>query len=122
MPEDAEEYHLNPDGTLMVLTRGADDWTQVGSMQLARFANAEGLEHIGRGVYATTVVSGEAQLGVPGQGGNGSLIAGSLEDSSVDLSEEMVDLIVAQRIYSLGLKIVQTADEMQYLANQLLGR
>ena len=122
VPATADDYYFNPDGALLVRTSGSADWVEVGRLQLATFPNPEGLEHLGRGVYVAGVASGAAQLGTPGQGASGSLVAGALEGASVDLSEEMVDLITSQRLYSLGLKIVQTADEMQSLSNQLLGR
>lgn len=122
LPEGTEDYHFNPDGSLVVRLAGGDAWVEAGRVQLATFANAEGLEHAGRGVYLAGAASGEPRLAPPGEGAGGQLVTSSLEDSSVDLGEEMVDLITAQRLYTLGLKIVQTADEMQSLSNQLLGR
>lgn len=122
IPDDATDYRLNPDGTLMVQRAGADTWTEMGRLQLATFANPEGLEHTGRGIYVAGEASGAAQLAAPGEDTAGQLVAGAIEESTVDLGEEMVELITAQRLYALGLKIVQTADEMQGLANQLIGR
>ena len=122
VPADAQDYYFTADGVLLARENDSTDWVEVGRLQLATFANPEGLEHVGRGVYLASEASGVARLGAPGEDMNGQLVAGALEDASVDLSEEMVELITAQRLYSLGLKIVQTADEMQSLANQLLGR
>lgn len=121
VPEGAEELAFHSDGTLAVRMPGSDVWQAVGPVQLARLPNPEGLEHQGRGVYVATASSGEAVLGSPGEGGYGRLVMRALEDSSVELSEEMTELIIAQRIYSLGVRLVQTADDMQQLANQLLG-
>jgi len=121
VPEKASDFHFNPDGSLMVRD-DAGNWTVAGTLQLAVFNNPEGLEHIGHGVYLASADSGNATVLAPGQPGSGQLVAGALEDSSVELSQEMVDLIAAQRLYSLGVKVVQTADDMQALANQLAGR
>jgi len=120
IPEDAEDYHVNPDGTVVVRASGSNDWTEAGRVQLAVFPNPEGLEHAGAGVYVSSEASGEPLVVAPGQSGAGRVIAEALEDSSVDLGEQMVELLVAQRMYSVGLKVVQTADEMQQLINQVL--
>lgn len=122
IPATAQDYYFTSDGTLRARESDSADWVEVGRLQLATFANPEGLEHIGKGVYLASEASGAARFSAPGEDISGQLVAGALEDASVDLSEEMVELITAQRLYSLGLKIVQTADEMQSLANQLLGR
>lgn len=121
VPEGAQDYAFQADGTLTVRMPGQDGWQPVGALQLARVPNPEGMVHVGRGVYVPTEASGAAVAAAPGQGGAGALAPGALEGSSVDLSEAMTDLIVAQRIYSLGVRLVQTADDMQRLANQLLG-
>lgn len=117
---DVADYKIGEDGTVSVLPAGSDEWTDVGVITLATFANPEGLEHVGRGIYISSVASGEPAVAVPGQGRSGTLVTRALEQSSVQLSDEMVDLIAAQRLYSLGVKIVQTADEMQSMANQLI--
>jgi flagellar basal body rod protein FlgG len=59
---------------------------------------------------------------MPGAEGRGTIVAGALEGSAVDLAEEMVDLVLAERAYSLSVRLAQTADEMQSLANQLVSR
>lgn len=120
--EDVESYQVSEDGTVSVRARGSDEWTDVGRITLATFPNPEGLEHVGKGIYVAGVASGQAAVAAPGEGAGAQLVVGALEESSVQLGDEMVDLITAQRLYSLGVKIVQTADEMQSLANQLVGR
>ena len=122
IPETAEEYRVSENGTVSMRAAGSDAWTDAGRIGLATFANPEGLEHVGKGIYLAGVASGPAAVAAPGEGASGKLIVGALEESSVEIGDEMVDLLTAQRLYSLGVKIVQTADEMQSLANQLLGR
>jgi flagellar basal-body rod protein FlgG len=122
IPEGTEEYRIGSDGTVSLRAKDSDAWTDAGKIGLATFPNPEGLEHAGKGIYVAGTASGQATVAAPGAGANGELVVGALEDSSVELGDEMVDMITAQRLYSLGVKIVQTADEMQSLANQLVGR
>ncbi|MHB0874960.1 MAG: flagellar hook-basal body protein [Anaerolineae bacterium] len=122
VPETVDEFRLSDDGIVTVRAKGSDEWTEAGRITLATFPNREGLEHVGKGIYVAGVASGEATVSAPGEGPGGAIVVGALEESSVAIGDEMVDLLTAQRLYSLGVKIVQTADEMQSLANQLIGR
>ncbi len=118
VPQDATEINIAADGT--VVTTGADgSQTEIGTIQTARFANAAGLEALGAGLYQANERSGEAQLGTPGGDGYGELLAGSLEGSNVDVAEELIAMIMAQRSYELTSKAISTADEMLQFTNQL---
>jgi len=88
-------------------------------VQLARFINPNGLESMGANLYTETPASGAPQLGNPGSNGYGSLQQGSLEMSNVQIVEEMVNLIMAQRAYEVNSKAVQAADEMLQQGNNL---
>lgn len=90
-----------------------------GKIRLANFTNPAGLEAIGQNLYRPTEASGQATPGDPGQGGLGTLQQRYLERSNVQVVEEMVNLIVAQRAYELSAKVVQAADEMLGQANNL---
>lgn len=83
----------------------------IGQVALAVFTNPEGLERAG-GVWRQTANSGLAQVGVGGQGGRGTLSAGTLEMSNVDLAEEFTRLIVAQRGFQGNARVITTADEV----------
>jgi len=74
---------------------------------------------IGRNLYLATASSGEAQLGTPGLGGFGTLAQGFLETSNVQIVEEMVRMISAQRAYEINAKAITTADEMMSMANNM---
>jgi len=92
--------------------------TQSFRVQLARFANPAGLQSIGGNLYAETAASGTPELGQPGEQGFGSTVQGYVESSNVNIVEEMVALIVAQRAYEINSKSIQTSDEMlQNVAN-----
>ncbi len=92
--------------------------TQGYRLTLARFANPAGLQSLGGNQYSETAASGTPETGSPGEQGFGSTIQGYIESSNVNIVEEMVALIVAQRAYEINSKSVQSSDEMlQNVAN-----
>ncbi|MEY6431890.1 flagellar hook protein FlgE [Thioalkalicoccus limnaeus] len=82
----------------------------VGQVALYNFANPQGLQPVGDSAWVETPESGVALVGAPGVGGLGRLESGALEESNVDLTEELVNLIQAQRNYQANAKTIQTAD------------
>ena len=101
-----------------VSTRGSSG-TQTFKVTLVRFANAAGLEALGRNLYRETAASGTPEIGNAGENGFGTMQQGYLEMSNVKVVEEMVNLIIAQRAYEVNAKSVQAADEMMQLSNNL---
>lgn len=90
----------------------------LGQIALAAFANPAGLEKLGGSLYTSSVNSGEAQIGIAGQGGRGTLAGGTLEMSNVDLAQEFTNLIVAQRGFQANSRIITASDEvLQDLVN-----
>ncbi len=110
---------ISSDGRVSCKPAGSDQPQQVGQITLARFVNPAGLEAIGKNLYRVTAASGDAIEGNPGEEGAGTLIQSALEMSSVQIVEEMVDMIVAQRAYESNSKAVTTADSMLETANGL---
>ena len=84
----------------------------IGQIALATFSNDRGLEKAGDNTYVETNNSGQANIGESGVAGKGSLLAGALEMSNVDLSEQMTDMIVTQRGFQANSKTIQTADTL----------
>ena len=80
----------------------------IGQVILASFANMQGLTPVGNTNWVESFASGEPVIGTPGSGTLGSLESGSLEDSNVDLTAELVNLIVAQRNYQANAKTIET--------------
>ena len=119
IPSDATAITVGSDGTVSVLQGDGSPATTIGNITLARFPNPSGLQGIGRNLYMPTDSSGEATTGTPGTGGMGTLRQAALEMSNVDIVEEMVNLIVAQRAYEINSKAIQTADNMLQLANNI---
>ena len=84
----------------------------IGQIALASFANDRGLEKAGDNTYVESNNSGMARIGESGVAGKGTLMAGALEMSNVDLSEQMVDMIVTQRGFQSNAKTITTADTL----------
>jgi flagellar basal-body rod protein FlgG len=114
----ARELFLIPDGTIMGKL-GANEAEVLGRIQLSRFVNPEGLERAGDNLLAATAASGPPITGTPGQAGLGTLIPGSVEASNVDVADELVRVLQAQRAYQVNLRALRTADEMIQVANDL---
>jgi flagellar hook protein FlgE len=91
----------------------------LGQVLLANFNNPAGLDAIGDSLLAVSADSGAAVTGVPGQGGRGVLLSGALEASNVDLGQEFVNMILAQRSFQLSSRVITVADEMYTVATGL---
>lgn len=118
IPSTATTISIGASGIVSV--RNADgSLTEVGQIELAKFLNSAGLNSIGRNLYLQTPSSGEPVTGTPGLDGFGTISQGFLEMSNVNVVEEMVNLIAAQRAYEVNSKAIQTADEMLQKANEL---
>jgi flagellar hook protein FlgE len=104
-------FTIGPDGTITgSFTNGKTQ--ALGELALANFANGNGLQLSGNTDYSPTLASGPAVVGVPGEGGLGTLSGGSLELSNVDIATEFANLIVAQRGYEADAKAVTTFDQI----------
>jgi flagellar basal-body rod protein FlgG len=88
-------------------------------LQLARFANPAGLQSLGGNLFSETPASGVPEIGNPGETGFGTVLQGYLETSNVNVVEEMVAMILAQRAYEINSKSIQTSDEMLQRVSQL---
>ena len=112
-----ESFALSNDGTITgVYSNGLRK--PIGQLALATFANPSGLTKAGNSAYRVGDNSGNALVGTAGTGGRGTLTAGALEMSNVDLSEEFTGLIVAQRGFQANSKVITASDEiLQDLVN-----
>jgi flagellar hook protein FlgE len=106
-----QSFSIATDGTIMgSFSNGAKQ--AVGQIAMAKFTNPGGLEKAGNSEYRVSANSGNAVLGTAGAGGFGSVTAGSLEMSNVDLSQEFTNLIVAQRGFQANARIITTSDQV----------
>ncbi|AIR65956.1 flagellar hook protein FlgE [Cedecea neteri] len=110
-PGDLTSYQINDDGT--VVGNYSNEQSQLlGQIVLSNFANPEGLQSQGDNVWTASNSSGVALLGLAGTGNFGTLTSGALESSNVDLSKELVNMIVAQRNYQSNAQTIKTQDQI----------
>jgi len=119
IPEDAIEIMLGNDGMISVRLAGEVETMEIGQLELARFVNPAGLRAMGSNLFIETDASGPPILGVPGEDGMSQVRQGILEMSNVQVVEEMVSMIIAQRAYEANSRGVQTADDFLRIANTL---
>ena len=120
VPEDTVSINIGTDGTVSVIQAGnAAAPTELGIIEMAYFPNPAGLEALGRTLFRETEASGDPVVGIAGQDGLGTLTQGFLEMSNVNVVDEMVALIIAQRAYEANSKAVTTSDTMLGIVNNL---
>jgi len=119
IPMDTQSVMISRDGMVSVKVVGSNDPQEVGQIELSRFLNPAGLKSIGQNLYERTGASGEPIIATAGLDGLGELAQGFLESSNVDVVEEMVNMIQAQRAYEINSKTIKTADDMMGLVNNL---
>jgi flagellar basal-body rod protein FlgG len=120
VPQGTQSIVVAPDGTVSGLQPGQSQPVQLGQLQVAQFVNPAGLRAIGDNFLVETFASGPAELSVAGQFGRGQIRQGMLEGSNVNVVEELVEMIEAQRAYEINSKMVSAVDEMLRNANQTL--
>lgn len=118
LPTGYKDLTIGNDGTVTVITSGSSTPQQIGQIELYDFVNPDGLQPIGDNLYLSTVSSGSATSGTPGSNGYGQLRQGQLEGSNVNVVEEMVNLIEAQRAFEMTSKAVSTEDNMMEYLNK----
>lgn len=114
---DVKDVIIDESG-LITVKRTDDTLEEIGSLSISTFVNPAGLENVGRNLYKVSMASGEA-VDAAEDGSGGGILQGYLEASNVQVVEEMVKLIQAQRAYEINSKSIQTADEMLGMANNL---
>jgi flagellar basal-body rod protein FlgG len=121
IPQDATDLRIERNGR--VVANIADQkGIELGNIELVSFANASGLEAMGDNLFRGTEASGRVQVGTPGEQGLGTLQQGFLEASNVQLVDELVTMMMAQRGFEMNSKVVQAADQMLAITNQLFSR
>jgi len=119
IPDNAEQIEIGIDGNVYAKLYAQEELQNLGQITLVRFINPAGLRSMGQNLYEATFASGPPQVGVPNEQAYGRLLQGYLESSNVNVIEEMVSMIIAQRAYEINSKSVQAADDMMNTANTL---
>jgi len=119
IPPNTITITVGNDGTVTALVAGSQTPTQVGTIQLANFVNAAGLQAKGENLFLETASSGAPQVNQPNSNGLGALNQGFVETSNVSVTEELVNLITAQRAYEINSRSIQSSDQMLQKLTQL---
>jgi flagellar basal-body rod protein FlgG len=120
IPGDATNISISADGIVSATTPGDVEPQELGQISLTRFVNPRGLTPIGENFSIESQASGEPIISVPGVEGAGRLVQGALEASNVNVVQELVEMIEAQRAYEVNSKSISATDEMlRYLSNKL---
>jgi flagellar basal-body rod protein FlgG len=119
IPSDTRKLDMLPDGRVMALLGDSEDPVELGQIELAAFPNASALTAAGENLYVAPPAAGEVQIAAPGELGMGSLRQGFLESSNVQLTDELVTMMVAQRAFELNARVVQAADQLLSITNGL---
>lgn len=119
VPTDAVSVSIEKDGGVNI-TDSSGALSVVGTIQLARFPNPSGLSNEGSNLLSVTEASGTPTTGTPGENGFGSIQAGFLEKSNVQMVTELVNLITAQRAYEINSRAIKVGDDMLQTANNIV--
>ena len=112
LPSDTVSITVSQDGVVSILQGSNTTPTTIGTIEISRFINPAGLLAIGKNLFLQTDASGDPITGQPGLEGRGTMQQGFLENSNVNVVEELANLIIAQRAFDTNSKSVQTSDEM----------
>lgn len=117
IPSDAMEISIAEDGSVKAMYEGENGEVTLGTIDVVDFGNPNGLRALGGNLYMATPESGEP---IPIESDDGLVIKqGFIEGSNVDVAEELVNMIMAQRAFEMTSKVVETADETMQMVNNL---
>jgi flagellar basal-body rod protein FlgG len=119
IPADAAGIEIAPSGEVRIIQGLNDPPRQIGQIDLATFINPAGLKALGKNLFAPTPASGQPVNVRPGLQGSGYLAQGQIESSNVNIVDEMVNMISAQRSYETNSKVIQASDQMLQTINGL---
>ncbi len=118
LDENMRNISISRNGEINVID-STERTTTLDEISLVKFVNPAGLKPIGDNLYIETEYSGPPIFGTPGTNGFGEIYQGYMESSNVDIVEEMINMITAQRAYEINSKTVKTIEEMMTIVNQL---
>lgn len=119
IPANSAGIVIAPNG--VVNSRDAEGkMSQIGQIELVNFVNPSGMLALGGNLYQASESSGAPAQGVPGAPGFGNIEQGHLEASNVNVVNEMVNMIQAQRAYEMNSKVIQSADQMMQVSNNVV--
>lgn len=119
IPSNAVGIEITPSGEVSVSLNQQTAPQQIGQIDIVTFINPSGLKSMGKNLFTQTGASGIPSTVRPGLNASGYLAQGQLEGSNVNIVDEMVNMITAQRAYETNSKVIQSADQMLQSVNNL---
>jgi flagellar basal-body rod protein FlgG len=120
VPANMTGFNVSKDGVVTaVINNQSNAPVQLGNVQLANFINPAGLQSLGDNLFAETNASGAPQVSAPGSNGIGMINQNYVESSNVNITEELINMIQAQRAYEINSRSIQTSDQMLQKLTQL---
>ena len=120
VPENASTVTIGTDGTVTAVIDGQATPTNLGNITIVDFVNPAGLQAAGGNLFRETASSGTPTQQTAGQNGAGTIVQGALENSNVEVVEELVNMITPQRASEMNSRVIATADQMlQFLSQNL---
>lgn len=119
IPSDASGVEVRATGEVVVYQGPNSDPSTIGQLDIVNFVNPAGLRSVGKNLFTQTPASGQAVVNRPGLNGVGYLAQGQIEASNVNIVDEMVDMIKAQRAFETNSKVIQTSDQMLQSINSM---
>ena len=118
VPDQTNQLTISKDGIVQATLFGDPNPQQLGQIEVVDFINPAGLQARGGNIFLETAASGAPQVGVPNEDGFGTVEQGALENSNVEVVEELVKMITVQRSYEMNSKVVSAADQMLQFLTQ----
>jgi flagellar basal-body rod protein FlgG len=119
IPPNVSGIEVAPSGEVRTIVGMGDTPQQIGQIDLTTFVNPAGLKAVGKNLFMQSPASGQPVQSRPGLNGTGYLAQGQLETSNVNIVDEMVNMITAQRAYETNSKVIQASDQMLQSVNNL---
>lgn len=118
IPEQTNQLTISTDGIVQATLFGDPDPQELGQIDLVDFINPAGLQAAGGNLFKETAASGDPTVGIAANDGFGTIEQGALENSNVEVVEELVKMITVQRAYEMNSKVVSAADQMLQFLTQ----
>lgn len=119
VPAGSTNLQVGEDGKIGVMLAGESSTTEIGQIELVRFINQSGLRSLGGNLFTQSDASGEPVVTMPGEEGTGTIMQRYTEGSNVQIVDEMVNMISAQRAFEVISKSIQAGEDMIQIANNL---
>ncbi|HWK52465.1 MAG TPA: flagellar hook-basal body complex protein [Steroidobacter sp.] len=118
IPSDAHQILVREDGRVLT-TNDHGEFVELGQIELVTFPNATALRPAGANLYVADANAGRPESALPGEAGMGQLRQGFVESSNVQMADELVTMMLAQRAFELNSRVVQAADQLMSITNSL---